>query len=113
MELRDFNLSQKEDPMTEPSLPLVELLAKAGDPDFLRNAAEAVVQILMEADVEGLIGAARHERTSGPPIATAFATATSIPASARCNCGYRSCVRAVTSRRPWNRAKPPRKPLSR
>ena len=49
--------------MTEPSLPLVELLAKAGDPDFLRSAAEAVVQMLMEADVEGLIGAARHERT--------------------------------------------------
>jgi transposase-like protein len=63
VELRDFNLSQEEDPMTEPSLPLVELLAKAGDPDFLRSAAEAVVQMLMEADVEGLIGAARHERT--------------------------------------------------
>jgi putative transposase len=63
VELRSFNLSQEEDPMTEPSLPLVELLAKAGDPDFLRNAAEAVVQMLMEADVEGLIGAARHERT--------------------------------------------------
>jgi transposase-like protein len=63
VELRSFNLSQEKDPMTEPSLPLVELLAKAGDPDFLRSAAEAVVQMLMEADVEGLIGAARHERT--------------------------------------------------
>jgi hypothetical protein len=60
--LRDFDLSRKEDPMTEASLPLTELLAKAGDPDFLRRAAEAVVRILMEADVEGLIGAARHER---------------------------------------------------
>ena len=49
--------------MTEQSLPLSELLAKAGDPDFLRSAAEAVVQMLMEAAVEGLIGAARHERT--------------------------------------------------
>jgi putative transposase len=49
--------------MTEQSLPLTDLLAKAGDPDFLRSAAEAVVQMLMEADVEGLIGAARHERT--------------------------------------------------
>jgi putative transposase len=49
--------------MTESSLPLTELLAKAGDPDFLRSAAEAVVQMLMEADVEGLIGAGRHERT--------------------------------------------------
>ena len=49
--------------MTETTLPLAELLAKAGTPDFLRQAAEAVVQMLMEADVEGQIGAARHERT--------------------------------------------------
>jgi transposase-like protein len=49
--------------MTEQTIPLVELLAKAGDPDFLRSAAEAVVQMLMEADVEGLIGASRHERS--------------------------------------------------
>ncbi len=48
--------------MTEESLPLADLLAKAGDGDFLRTVAEAVVQILMEADVEGLIGAGRHER---------------------------------------------------
>jgi putative transposase len=63
VELRDFNLSQREDPMTETTIPLAELLAKAGDPDFLRSAAQAVVQMLMEADVDGLIGAARHERT--------------------------------------------------
>src|SRR4051795_10244798 len=49
--------------MTEERLPLAELLAKAGDEDFLRAVAEAVVQGLMEADVEGLIGAARHERS--------------------------------------------------
>jgi putative transposase len=49
--------------MTEERLPLAELLAKAGDGDFLRNVAEAVLQMLMEADVEGLIGAGRHERT--------------------------------------------------
>jgi putative transposase len=40
---------------------LVELLQKSGDGDFLRTVAEAVLQILMEADVEGLIGAGRHE----------------------------------------------------
>ena len=34
---------------------LVELLQKSGDGDFLRAVAEAVLQILMEADVEGLI----------------------------------------------------------
>jgi transposase-like protein len=49
--------------MTEDRLPLAELLAKSGDPDFLRSVAEAVLQMLMEADVEGLIGAARHERS--------------------------------------------------
>ena len=49
--------------MTEDRLPLAELLAKAGDGDFLRNVAEVVVQLLMEADVEGVIGAGRHERT--------------------------------------------------
>ena len=49
--------------MTEDRLPLADLLAKAGDGDFLRGVAEAVLQMLMEADVEGLIGAGRHERT--------------------------------------------------
>jgi len=38
--------------MTEETLPLAELLAKAGDGDFLRSVAEAVVQLLMETDVE-------------------------------------------------------------
>src|SRR3982751_3883127 len=50
--------------MAEDRLPLAELLQKAGDGDFLRAvAAEAVLQLLMEADVEGLIGAGRHERS--------------------------------------------------
>src|SRR5215210_3313925 len=49
--------------MTEDRLPLAELLQKAGEGDFLRAVAEAVLQLLMEADVEGLIGAARHERS--------------------------------------------------
>ena len=50
--------------MTEDRLPLAELLAKAGDGDFLRSVAEAVVQLLMETDVEGVIGAGRHERSA-------------------------------------------------
>ena len=49
--------------MTEDRLPLAELMAKAGDGDFLRTVAEAVVQLLMEADVDGVIGAGRHERS--------------------------------------------------
>ena len=49
--------------MTEDRLPLAELMQKAGGEDFLRTVAEAVVQLLMEADVDGLIGAGRHERS--------------------------------------------------
>ena len=49
--------------MTDDTLPLHPLLAKAGDGDFLRSVAEAVVQLLMETDVDGLIGAGRHERS--------------------------------------------------
>ena len=49
--------------MTEERLALSELLEKAGDGDFLRTVAEAVLQLLMEADVKGLIGAGRYERS--------------------------------------------------
>src|ERR1700712_5494049 len=49
--------------MTDEILPLAELLAKAGDSDFLRSVAESVLPLLMETDVEGVIGAGRHERT--------------------------------------------------
>lgn len=51
--------------MTEPTLPLIELLQKQDDGDFLRAVAEAVLQFLMEHDVEGLIGAGRYERGGG------------------------------------------------
>jgi putative transposase len=49
--------------MTEERMPLAELLEKAGEGDFLRAVAEAVLQLLMEADVEGQIGASRYERS--------------------------------------------------
>jgi len=49
--------------MTEERLALCDLLEKAADSDFLRAVAEAVLQLLMEADVEGLIGAGRYERS--------------------------------------------------
>ena len=50
-------------PMTDDKIPLAELMAKADDGDFLRSVAESVLQILMEADVEGVIGASRYERS--------------------------------------------------
>jgi hypothetical protein len=49
--------------MPEDRLPLADLLAKAGDGAFLRSVAQAVLHMLMEADVEDLIGAGRHERS--------------------------------------------------
>ena len=49
--------------MTDDRLPLEELMQKAGGEDFLRSLAEAVVQLLMETDVDGVIGAGRHERS--------------------------------------------------
>jgi putative transposase len=47
--------------MTEEGLVMAELLEKAGEGDFLRAVAEAVRQLLMASDVEGLIGAGRRE----------------------------------------------------
>src|SRR3989440_1442155 len=49
--------------MTEERLVLAELLERAGEGDFRRRGAEAVVQLLMETDVEGLTGAGRYERS--------------------------------------------------
>ena len=51
--------------MTEERLVLADLLEKAGDGDFLRAVAEAVLQLLMESNVEGMIGAGRYERSGG------------------------------------------------
>ena len=85
--------------MTEERLPLAELLAKAGDGDFLRSVAEAVVQLLMETDVDGLIGAGRHERTGDR---TTYRNG--YRGWGRCNCGSPSCGRAATFRHSWSHA---------
>ena len=49
--------------MTKTNMDLSELLQKHDQGDFLRSIAEAVLQLIMEADVDGLIGAGRHERS--------------------------------------------------
>jgi len=41
VKLQSFNLTQTETPMTHDRLPLAELAAKSGDPDFVRAIAEA------------------------------------------------------------------------
>ena len=48
--------------MTKTNMDLAELLQKYDQGDFLRSIAESVLQLFIEADVEGLIGAGRHER---------------------------------------------------
>ena len=50
--------------MTKTTMPLSELLEKHDEGDFLRAVAEAVLQLIMETDVEGVVGASRHERTA-------------------------------------------------
>ena len=96
--------------MTEERMALAELLQKSGDGDFLRTVAEAVLQILMEADVEGLIGAGRH---GAPAIGSITVTAIAIVASTRgwvrSSCAFPSCAKGRTSRRFWSRVRPPRR----
>ena len=48
--------------MPKSTMDLSELLSKHDQGDFMRALAENVLQLIMEADVEGLIGAGRHER---------------------------------------------------
>jgi transposase-like protein len=63
VEFPDFNRDEEGIPMTEDRLLIEELAAKSGEPDFLRTIAENVLQLIMEADVDGVIGAGRHERS--------------------------------------------------
>jgi hypothetical protein len=60
VEFPDFNLTG--DHITGDRMPLTELLQKASETDFLRAVAESVLQILMEADVEGAIGGPGQRR---------------------------------------------------
>ena len=62
VEFHSFNHDNTETPMTKTTMDLSELLSKHDQGDFMRALAENVLQLIMEADVEGLIGAGRHER---------------------------------------------------
>lgn len=50
--------------MTETNMDLSELLARHDQRDLMRSIAEAVLQLIMQADVDGLIGAGRDERSA-------------------------------------------------
>jgi len=76
--------------------------------------AEAVLQLLMEADVEGLIGAGRYERngerTTWRNGHRERALDTRLGAL---NCASRSCGRAATSRPSWRPGRVRRRRWSR
>lgn len=57
VEFRDFNLTERKFLTTDDRLPLAELTAKSGDADFLRAIAENILQLIMVAYIDGLIGA--------------------------------------------------------
>ena len=97
--------------MTEDRLPLAELMAKAGDSDFLRSVAEAVVQLLMETDVDGLIGAGRHERT-GERTTYRNGYRDRVLDTRLGSLQLQAAPGLATSRRSWSHAGRPRKLLS-
>ena len=68
VELANFNPG-RGDHDDRDRLPLTELLQKSGEGDFLRSVAEALLQLLMEDDVEGVIGAGRYERRRATELA--------------------------------------------
>ncbi len=52
--------------MTEPTIALIQYLINIGleeDADFLRQAVQLLSQMLMDLEVEQLVGASKHERT--------------------------------------------------
>ena len=77
VEFRDFNLTEREAPMTDDRLPLAELAAKSGDPDFLRVIAERPMSRAW------LALAATSAAKPAKRGATATASARSTPGSAR------------------------------
>jgi putative transposase len=83
---------------------------RAAMANFLRAVAEAVLQILMEADVEGLIGAGRHERSADRlNYRNGYRERSLDTRLGSLQLRIPSCARARTSRPFWSRARPPRR----
>ena len=49
--------------MTDDTMHLLELVQKSDDGDFLKAIAETALQRIMDADVDNIVGAVRHERS--------------------------------------------------
>ena len=65
VEVAGVNPSPREPTMTVTIISLSEPREKHDEGDFLRAAAGAVLQLIMETDVAGVIGAGRTERAEG------------------------------------------------
>ena len=61
VELRHLTLPET-DTMTDDTMAFFNLVRERGGGDLLKDLAEAVLQRLMDYDVENLVGAARYER---------------------------------------------------
>src|SRR5438128_422485 len=92
--------------MTEERLVLAELLEKVGDGDFLRAVAEAMLQLLMETDVEGVIGAGRYERSGERTTwRNGYRDRTLDTRLGALQLRIPNCGKAATSRRFWKPAR--------
>lgn len=60
-----MNKDSTETPMTKTNMDLWELMAKHDQGDFLRSTAEAVLELIMDADADGLIGVGRQPGRHG------------------------------------------------
>ncbi|PZX11318.1 hypothetical protein LX81_03990 [Palleronia aestuarii] len=59
-------------PMSESRMSLAERREKHVDGNFLRAVTKAVLQLIMGADVEGVIGIGRHDRMEARPCEGRF-----------------------------------------
>ncbi len=99
--------------MTKPGLELSGLLAKQDGGDFLRSVAGAVLQLVMEADVEGLIGASKHERsTERATWRNGYRERALDTRLGTLNLQVPKLRKAAISPAFWSRARRPRRPLS-
>ena len=91
--------------MTEDRMALIEAIQKADDGNF-QQLAETVLQIIMDADVEALIGATAgmNARMVGSPIVRLSPDGRWRRGSVDSTCASRSCARDHTFPAFWSRA---------
>ena len=114
VEFARFTPTEELIPMTEDRLPLAELMAKAGDGDFLRAFAESVLQLIMEADVNDVVGAGRHKRSGDRTTwRNGYRERSLDTRLGTLNLKIPSSGPAPTSAGSWSRARPSRRRWSR